>query len=62
LELEPGTMVTIVGHANGGTYDADTITAPLAAADSRIPAEAPYSVEVPSGTFETEGPNAEGGG
>jgi hypothetical protein len=69
LELEPGTMVTIIGHTDGGTYDADTINAPLAAAnrstgtaDSRTPAEAPVPMEIPSGTFETEGPTAEGGG
>jgi hypothetical protein len=69
LQLEPGTTVSIIGHANGGTYDADTINAPLVAAnrstqpaDRRTPAEAPVSMEVPSGTFETEGPTAEGGG
>jgi hypothetical protein len=69
LQLEPGTTVTIIGHANGGAYDADTIDAPLVAANrstppaqGRTPAEAPVPMEVPSGTFETEGPSAEGGG
>jgi hypothetical protein len=68
LQLEPGTVVTIIGHENAGTYDADTIDTPLQAATrstrpgGQTPAEAPVSTEVPSGTFETEGPTAEGGG
>jgi hypothetical protein len=81
LQLEPGTTVSIIGHANSGTYDADTINAPLVAAnrstqpaDRRTPVVAPLPMEVPSGTpfglemevpdgtFETEGPTAEGGG
>ena len=68
-QLEPGTPVTIIGHANGGTYDADTIDAPSGAAnlsmrppDGRAPAEAPFPMEVPDGTFETNGPDVEGGG
>ena len=69
LGLQPGTPVTIIGHANGGAYDADTIDAPLPAANrstprasGRTPAEAPFPVNVPSGTFQTTGPSAEGGG
>jgi hypothetical protein len=69
LQLQPGTPVTIIGHASGGAYDADTIDAPLAAANRSTPrasgrtrAEAPFPAGIPSGTFQTTGPSAEGGG
>jgi len=69
LQLKPGTRVTIAGQADGGTYDANTIDAPLEPAnrstrtlDPGLPAEAPVPVEISSGTFQTNGPNAEGGG
>jgi hypothetical protein len=68
-QLKPGTPVTIVGHADGRAYDADAINAPLGAAnrstgaaDERAPAEAPVPMDIPSGTFQTDGPSAEGGG
>jgi hypothetical protein len=69
VRLVPGTAVTIIGHANGGAYDADTIDAPLPAAnrstqpsDRRTRAYGPFRGDVPDGTFETHGPSAEGGG
>lgn len=69
LRLQPGTPVTIFGHANGGAYGADTIDGPLAAANrstpragGRTPAQAPFPGDIPSGTFQTTGPSAEGGG
>jgi hypothetical protein len=69
LQLEPGMPVTIIGHADGNAYDADTIDGPLTVVnrstrrDERsTPAKVPVPTEVPDGTFETHGPSAEGGG
>jgi hypothetical protein len=69
LRLVPGTPVIVIGHANGGAYDADTVDAPLAAAtpatqpiDRRTFGRGPVPPDVPDGTFETGGPSAEGGG
>ncbi|MDB5042577.1 MAG: hypothetical protein JWN27_3303 [Candidatus Eremiobacteraeota bacterium] len=67
--LQRGTPVTIIGHAHDGTFDADTIDAPLDTgnrstrpAGGRTPGEAPFRADIPSGTFQTNGPSAEGGG
>jgi len=69
LQLKPGMRVTIAGHADGGAFAADEIDAPVEyleiqnrtqRADRTI---APWTpVFVPNGTFQTNGPSAEGGG
>jgi hypothetical protein len=64
-DLRQGLAVTIVGRADGRSFDADTINAPANAANhanqdsSSTDGIAPV---IPPGTFETEGPTAEGGG
>lgn len=69
LQLKPGMRVSISGHAAGGTFDADEIDAPVeyleiqnrTRRDDRT--AAPWTpVFVPNGTFQTNGPSAEGGG
>jgi hypothetical protein len=69
LQLKPGMQVTIAGHADGGTFDANEIDAPagyLEAQNRTRTAEgtiAPWTpLFVPNGTFQTNGPSAEGGG
>ncbi len=69
LQLKPGMRVTIAGHADRNTFDADEIDAPIEyleiqnrtqRADRTI---APWpTLVVPNGTFQTNGPSAEGGG
>jgi hypothetical protein len=69
LQLKPGMRITIWGRAAGGTFDADEIDAPKEyleiqnrpRRDDR--AITPWTpVFVPNGTFQTNGPTAEGGG
>jgi hypothetical protein len=69
LQLKPGMRVAISGHAAGGRFDADEIDAPIeyleiqnrTRRDDR--AITPWTpVFVPNGTFQTNGPSAEGGG
>jgi hypothetical protein len=67
LQLKPGMLLVVVGHRNGVTFNADKIDAPVEAANR--PAESPdgtvrrsVPVYVPSGTFQTNGPSATGGG
>ncbi len=69
LQLKPGMRVTIAGRPDGGTFAADEIDAPVEyleiqnrtqRADRTV---APWTpVFVPNGTFQTNGPSAEGGG
>ncbi len=63
-ELRQGLPVTIIGRAGGSSFDADTINAPANAANQSIGSNtAPlFAPVIPSGTFETNGPSAEGGG
>jgi hypothetical protein len=59
----PSPDETIVGRTAGDTFDANRIDAPVEAAnhaDGSAPYAAPASV--PSGTFQTNGPSAVGGG
>jgi hypothetical protein len=69
LQLKPGMQITIAGHADGRTFDANEIDAPVEyldaqnrrrAAENTIPPWTPLTV--PNGTFQTNGPSAEGGG
>jgi hypothetical protein len=69
LQLKPGMRVTIAGHAGAGTFDADEIDAPVEYLEIQNRARradrttAPWTpVFVPNGTFQTNGPSAEGGG
>jgi len=67
LQLTPGTPVYIVGRVDGGSFDADRIDAPFEA--TRVPARDTGSIGaqwiplgIPTGTFQTKGPNVQGGG
>jgi hypothetical protein len=69
LQLKPGMQITVAGHPDGGTFDANEIDAPveyLEAQNRRRAAEnaiGPWTpLTVPNGTFQTNGPSAEGGG
>jgi hypothetical protein len=69
LQLRPGMQVTIAGHPDAGTFEANKIDAPvqyLEAQERARQAQAnnipPWPVDVPNGTFQTNGPSAEGGG
>jgi hypothetical protein len=69
LQLMPGMQVTISGHPDATTFDADKIEAPvqdLAAQERRRQLQAdmaPWSsFSDTNGTFQTDGPSAEGGG
>jgi hypothetical protein len=69
LQLKPGMQVTIAGHSDGRTFDANEIDAPAGyleaqnRARSAEAAIAPWTpLFVPNGTFQTNGPTAEGGG
>lgn len=69
LELKPGMQVTIAGRQHGSTFDAEKIDAPVADLEAQERAQqaqakiAPFATyEVPNGTFQTNGPSAEGGG
>jgi hypothetical protein len=69
LQLKPGMQITIAGHADGGTFDANEIDAPVEyleaqnrarSADATI---APWTpLYVPNGMYQGHGPSAEGGG
>ena len=65
-QLKAGVLVVISGHADGATFDADRIDAPIAMANQPKSADAntePYRpAQVPNGTFQTNGPSATGGG
>jgi hypothetical protein len=66
LALRAGMPVNITGRLEGGTFDADQIDAPIAMAnqpraDDRSTSPRPLT-EVPTGTFQTNGPSATGGG
>jgi Domain of unknown function (DUF5666) len=69
LQLHPGMQVSIAGHRAAGTFDADKIEAPAEdlAAQERW-RQAPLNVgqwssfSDTNGTFQTNGPSAEGGG
>jgi hypothetical protein len=69
LQLKPGMQVTITGHADGRTFDANEIDAPaeyLEAQNRTRSAEstiAPWTpLFVPNGRYQANGPTAEGGG
>jgi hypothetical protein len=66
FSLKTGVLVTIVGHADGATFDADRIDAPIPMANQPRSAGGttePYRpAQVPTGTFQTNGPSAVGGG
>jgi hypothetical protein len=69
LQLKPGMQVTIWGRAVGRTFDAGEIDAPLEylAIQNRTRRDDRTSTPwtplfVPNGTFQTNGPSAEGGG
>jgi hypothetical protein len=68
LQLKPGMRVTIAGHAAGGTLDAVEIDAPVEYLEIQNRTQrvdrtiAPWPAFVPNGTFQTNGPSAEGGG
>ena len=66
FQLKTGVLVTIVGHADGATFDADRIDAPIPMANQLRSAGSttePYRpAQVPTGTFQTNGPSATGGG
>ena len=69
LQLEPGMQVTIAGHLDGGTFDADEIDAPAHYLDDQELTRRAQANVVPfgpifpaNGTFQGHGPSAEGGG
>ncbi|HYZ17118.1 MAG TPA: hypothetical protein VE591_11975 [Candidatus Acidoferrum sp.] len=68
LTLEPGMPVTIVGHPSDRAFVADEIDAPRRYLDAQERATRapritfPSTSNVPNGTFQTNGPSAEGGG
>jgi hypothetical protein len=69
LQLESGMRITIWGHAAGGTFAADEIDAPVKYLEIQNRTRrddrtfAPWTpLFVPNGTFQTNGPSAEGGG
>jgi hypothetical protein len=66
LQLEPGMQVTIAGHPDGSTFDADEIDAPAQyLEDQELARRATATfgpLFPPNGTFQTNGPSAEGGG
>ena len=69
LQLKPGMQVTIAGHADGGTFDADEIDAPVEYLEAQNRAQnadgttAPWApLSVPNGRYQGNGPSAEGGG
>ena len=69
LQLKSGMRVTICGHATEGTFDANEIDAPVEYLEMQTRTRrddrtfAPWTpLFVPNGTFQTNGPSAEGGG
>jgi hypothetical protein len=72
LQLLPGMQVTIAGHPDGRTFDADEIDAPAQymvdqksarrAQQDSPPGAFVLPIGIPNGTFQTNGPSAEGGG
>lgn len=69
LRLEPGMQVTIAGHADGKTFDANTIDAPMEYLEDQEQvrrAEANTSPFTPlintNGAYQGNGPTAGGGG
>jgi hypothetical protein len=69
LQLRPGMQVTITGYPDSGSFDVDKIDAParyfeaqerVRRAQANIGPLMPLSI--PNGTFQTNGPTAEGGG
>jgi hypothetical protein len=69
LQLKPGMPVTIAGHPAGGTFDAVEIDAAVEYLEIQNRTRrgdrtsTPWTpAVVPNGTFQTNGPSAEGGG
>jgi hypothetical protein len=67
LQLRPGMQVTIAGHPGGRTFNADEIDAPAGDVNETDPGAQRNSAPLdpsfsPSGTFQTNGPSADGGG
>jgi hypothetical protein len=73
LQLLPGMQVMITGHLDGHTFDADKIDAPAQyLVDQKLARRAQEGGApsgslvlpngIPNGTFQTNGPSAEGGG
>jgi hypothetical protein len=63
LQLRAGMQVTIAGHAMGRSFDADEIDAPADDVENQKTDLAPPAPPAsPHGTFQTNGPSAEGGG
>lgn len=69
LQLRPGMQVTIAGHPDANAFDANKIDAPVQylqaqerARQTQANAIPLWPVEIPNGTFQTNGPSAEGGG
>jgi hypothetical protein len=69
LQLKPGLQVAVAGHADKDTFDANEIDAPVEnfeaqnrsrSADATIAPWTPLTDT--NGTFQTNGPSAEGGG
>jgi hypothetical protein len=66
LRLEPGMRVSVLGYQDNANFDADKILGPVNAQPTPHADGAPSATlmpeEIPNGTFQTQGPTAEGGG
>jgi hypothetical protein len=63
LRLQPGMHVTITGRPDGNAFDAKVIAAPAESVQVRQREPLPnLDQPTPNGTFQTQGPSAEGGG
>ena len=68
LQLKPGMHITIAGRADERTFNANEIDAPAEYLEAQNRERnrdgdlAPWPPSLPNGTFQTNGPSAEGGG
>ncbi|HTJ26327.1 MAG TPA: hypothetical protein VMA36_09180 [Candidatus Limnocylindria bacterium] len=66
LRLKPGMQVTIAGHLDGATFAANEVVAPAGYLEAQErenrAGENAAAPSAPNGTFQTNGPSAEGGG
>jgi hypothetical protein len=69
LQLTPGMQVTITGHPDSGSFAVDKIDAPVQYFEAQEQARRAQAyigplipLSIPNGTFQTNGPTAEGGG
>lgn len=68
LQLKPGMRITIAGHIDGRTFDANEIDAPAEYLEAQNRSRTQSAVEpwtplfIPNGQYQAHGPTAEGGG